>query len=60
MNFEVKNALTELDRKTPDYFLQEIFHHGDTKVRCHASDVLRDLEPEQHTARVLREMLRLI
>ena len=59
MNFEVQNALRDLDRKTPSYYLDEIFSHGDLKVRTDALKVLSELEPRQKTSRKLREMLRL-
>jgi hypothetical protein len=60
MQFEVKNALTDLDQRTPAYFLQEIFHHGDLKVREDAKVALREMDPDRKSVRVLREVLRLI
>ncbi|MCO5164886.1 MAG: hypothetical protein M9894_00765 [Planctomycetes bacterium] len=59
MRFEVQNALRGLDEKTPGYFLQEIFHHGDLKVRTEARKTLTDLDSRRKTARILREMLRI-
>jgi hypothetical protein len=59
MRFEVQNALRDLHEKTPTYFLEEIFHHGDLKVRTEALKVLGDLDPKRKSARLLREMLRL-
>lgn len=57
MRFEVQNALRDLDEKTPGYFLEEIFHHGDLKVREQALKVLGDIDPKRRTTRVLLEML---
>lgn len=59
MRFEVQNALRDLHEKTPSYFLEEIFHHGDLKVRTQAIKVLADLDPKRKTVRLLKEMLRL-
>lgn len=59
MEFEVTNALRDLDERTPAYLLEEIFHHGDLKVRINAGLVLKDLAPNQRTNRVLREWLKL-
>jgi hypothetical protein len=60
VNFEAHNALRGLDVRTPGYFLEEIFHHGDLKVRVEAVKVLSDLDPKQRTNRVLREWLKLV
>lgn len=59
MRFEVQNALRDLDEKTPGYFLEEIFHHGDLKVRGQALKVLGDIDPKRQTTRVLLEMLKI-
>ena len=59
-HFDTCHALRDLDRKTPAYFLQEIFHHGDQKVRMHAAEALADLEPERKSVRILREILRIV
>jgi hypothetical protein len=59
VRFEVENALRELDARTPTYFLEEIFHHGDLKVRVEAVKVLADLDPKLRTNRVLREWMKL-
>lgn len=59
MRFEVQNALRDLDQKTPAYFLEEIFSHGDLKVRTEAAQALADLDPERRTTRILLEMLRI-
>jgi hypothetical protein len=60
MQFEVTNALRDLEARTPSYFLEEIFHHGDLKVRTEAVKVLLDLDAKRKTNRVLREMIKLI
>lgn len=59
MRFEVQNALRDLDEKTPAYLLEEIFHHGDLKVRTEAARALAELDPKRRTTRVLLEMLRI-
>lgn len=59
MKFEFENALRDLDRRTPDYFLGEIFHHGSLKLKALAVEALRDLEPRKKTAGKLRSMLRI-
>ena len=59
MRFEVMNALRDLDNATPAYFLQEMFHHGDLKVRLESIKVLTDLDVKRHTCRVLKEMLKI-
>ena len=59
MRFEVKNALRDLDATTPSYMREEIFHHGDLKVRTEALKVLGDLDPKRKSTRLLKEMLRL-
>ncbi len=60
MSFELTNALRNLEDRTPSYFLEEIFHHGDLKVRVEAAKVLADCDPAKKTNRVLREMIKLI
>lgn len=60
MQFEIKNALTDLDQRTPTFFLQEIFNHGSLQVRRDAIIALRDLDPETHSARVLREIIKIV
>lgn len=60
MQFEVKNALTDLDQKTPSFFLQEIFHHGSVKVRNDAVEALASLDAKQKTVRVLREIIKIV
>lgn len=59
MEFEVTNALRDLDERTPPYLLQEIFHHGDLKVRLDSIKVLKDLDTARRTSRVLREILKI-
>lgn len=58
--FEVEHALRDLDRRTPAYFREEIFAHGDLKVRTEAVRVLRDLDPRRKSVAVLRETLKLV
>ena len=58
-SFEVLNALIDLDQRTPVFFQQEIFAHGDLKVRKLALEILRELEPTRKTSRVLHEILKL-
>ena len=59
MTFEVLNALRDLDRRTPAFFLEEIFHHGDQTMRERALEILKDLDPQQHrSSAVLRDMLK--
>ena len=60
MQFEAKNALRRLNDRTPQYFLSEIFAHGDLKVRVEAAGVLKDLDPDKKSNQILREMLKLI
>lgn len=59
MRFEVLNALRNLDNSTPSYYLEEIFHHGDLKVRLESIKVLKALDPRARTARLLKEMLKI-
>ena len=59
MSFEVRHALQSLEKKTPSYFLQEIFSHGTLKVRIEALEVLKRLDPEHHSSRILRKILKL-
>jgi hypothetical protein len=55
---ELLLALHDLDRRTPAYFVQEIFSHGRLDVPRTARLVLSEgLEPRRHTARLLREVL---
>ncbi len=58
--FEIEQALRELGRRTPDYFRDEIFSHGDLKVRTEAAKVLKELEPQRRSTQILKEMLKLI
>lgn len=60
MNFEVKNALLDLDQKTPEYFLRELWAHGKLDVKQSAKESLKELDPQRHSARVLRELLKLV
>ena len=60
MHFEFKNALTDLDQKTPSYLRQEIFAHGKLTMRREAIKALSDLDTSQLTVRVLREIIRIV
>lgn len=54
-------ALENLDRKTPDYFVQEIFAHGRLEVPRSARAVLAEgLEPRRKSIRLLREVLTIV
>ncbi|RMG18986.1 MAG: hypothetical protein D6731_00515 [Planctomycetota bacterium] len=59
-HFDACQALRDLDRRTPAYYLQEIFHHGDQTVRRQAIEALRELDPERRSVRVLREILKIV
>jgi hypothetical protein len=59
MEFEVTNALRDLDVRTPSYLLEEIFHHGDLKVRVSSIKELKELDTGRRTCRVLKEMLKI-
>jgi hypothetical protein len=58
MNFEVQNALTTLDKRTPAFLVAEAFAHGDLTAKKKATDSLKDLSGT-NTSRQLRAMLRL-
>ena len=60
MQFEIKNALTDLDQKTPQYFLQEIFAHGDLRVRELSKVALARMDAKRKSVRILREILKLV
>lgn len=60
MKFDVQNALRDLDQPTPAFFRQELFSHGDLKVRLAAVEVLTDLDPEERTSELLRTKLQLV
>lgn len=59
MDFEVQNALRDLDQRTPEFFRREIFAHGDPKVRNDAVSELKELDPERKSVRLLGEILKL-
>jgi hypothetical protein len=59
MNFEVQNALTSLDGRTPDFFIVEALSEANTKVKEAAIKVLATVGDEPSAARQLREMLSL-
>lgn len=58
MNFEVQNALTTLDKRTPGFFIAEMFAQGDLTMKMKATEALKDLETVD-TAKRLRGMLKL-
>ena len=60
MNFETTNALRDLDERTPRYLRGEVFAHGDLTTVIAAVEVLQTLDPEDKTASVLVNMMRLI
>lgn len=60
MQFEFKNALTDLDQKTPTFFLYEIFNNGSLEVRRDAIATLTELDPERRSARILSEILKIV
>ena len=60
MNFEVFQALCDLNQRTPEYFVTEIFTEGDMTVKRQAQAALRSLDPDAQSNRVLRSMLKLI
>ncbi|MCA8921246.1 MAG: hypothetical protein KDD82_05520 [Planctomycetes bacterium] len=60
MKFDVQNALRNLDQRTPAFYRQELFSHGDLKVRAIAVEVLTDMDPEDRTSERLRTKLELV
>ena len=58
MNFEVQNALTTLDKRTPAFLISEAFAHGDMTAKKQAAQALRDLAGVS-TSQRLRERLSL-
>lgn len=59
--FVVLQALEDLDRRTPAYFVQEIFAHGREDVVRVARLVLREgVEPRRKSPRLLREVLSIV
>lgn len=60
MRFEVKHALVDLEKKTPQYFLREIFSHGSLKLRETAQVELKEIDTKRGSARLLREILTIV
>ena len=58
VNFEVMNALRDLDQKTPSFFVAELFAHGDLTMRMNAIRALK--RPRDDSTRILIEMLRIM
>lgn len=59
MNFEVQNALVTLDKRTPSFFVAEMFGQSDLKCIKQASDALKNLQGTESSKR-LRSMLKLV
>jgi hypothetical protein len=61
VNFEIVNALRNLDEQTPEYLRHEVWAHGDTTTPRIAAHILRTgLDRHMRSSRTLREILRLI
>ena len=60
MKFELLQALRDLDRRTPAFFLAEMFSHGEVKLKLAALDALQNLDPRDESSPELRRMLKLI
>jgi hypothetical protein len=58
MNFEVQNALCTLDKRTPTFFVAEMFSQGDLTSKKQASEALKNLD-EMKTVKTLRARLSL-
>jgi len=51
-------ALTHLDEKTPQFFRDEVFAHGSTKMMAVARSVLRlGINPRRESFRALRKLI---
>jgi len=59
MNFEVQNALTTLDKRTPSFLVAEAFGHGDMTAKKHAVTALKGMLEGVETQKQLRSMLKL-
>ena len=59
VDFGIKNALRNLGKKTPTFFVREMFAHGDQSMRLEAIRVLSMPDIEQRTATVLIETLKI-
>ena len=60
MRFEVQHALNGLDERTPAFIRAELFAHGSLEMRQVALETLTTLDPEEKSARVLRELIKLV
>jgi hypothetical protein len=58
MNFEVQNALVTLDKRTPSFFVAEMFGQSDLTCIKKAAEALKDLDGTQ-TSKRLRSMLKI-
>jgi hypothetical protein len=59
MNFEVQNALVTLDKRTPSFFVAEMFGQSDLTSTKQAIEALKNLEGTA-SAKRLRSMLSLV
>jgi hypothetical protein len=59
-SFELISALSGLDEKTPAYFRDEIFAHGDLTTRRLAIQILSNPDSGSSAARTLMNLLRVI
>lgn len=58
--FQIKQALENLDSKTPDFFVEEIWCHGQTDTRKEAIRILTEMYPQKKSCRVLKCMIEMI
>jgi hypothetical protein len=59
MNFEVQNALVTLDKRTPSFFVAEMFGQSDLTSKKQSIEALRDLEVTG-ASKKLRSMLKIV
>lgn len=60
-DFETLQALQGLDSRTPEFFRQEVWAHGDLRLVHVARQILQSgLDPTDRTGYTLRSLLRLI
>ena len=57
MRFEFTYALLGLDKKTPKFFVNEIFAHGDLTSRKQALQILQNLGCKPKATQMLISML---
>ncbi len=56
-DFETKQALTNLNKKTPSFFVSEIFAHGDLTTRRNSIKILKTLNKKPKTIKLLIALL---